>query len=96
MPAKGDVIRYLRDSAERLANDYGVTRIGVFGSIVRDESSEDSDLDVLVDMDAPTLDHYMDLKFELEEHFGMPVDLVLSEALKPRLRPIIEREVLYA
>ena len=56
----------------------------------------DSDLDVLVEMSEPTFDRYMDLKFELEEAFGASVDLVLSDMVKERLRPIIEQEVVYA
>jgi hypothetical protein len=53
-------------------------------------------VDVLVELQNPTFDHYMDLKFELEDNLGMPVDLVLADSLKERLRPLIEREVTYA
>jgi hypothetical protein len=53
-------------------------------------------VDVLVEMSDPTFDHYMDLKFELEAALGSAVDLVLTETVKPRLRPVIEREVAYA
>jgi hypothetical protein len=38
----------------------------------------------------------MDLKFWLEDTFGCPVDLVLMDSIKPRLRPVILREVVYA
>jgi hypothetical protein len=38
----------------------------------------------------------MDLKFYLEEHLGRPVDLVLADAVKPRLKPVVAREVVYA
>jgi len=91
-----DILAYLRESRDRFAQRYTVRRIGIFGSVVRGEAGEDSDLDVLVEMSEPTFDRYMDLKFELEEALGASVDLVLSDTVKERLRPIIEQEVVYA
>jgi predicted nucleotidyltransferase len=65
----------------------------VFGSTVRHDADEPGDVDVLVEFeDAATFDRYMDLKFHLEDMLGRPVDLVTPAALKPRLRPTIERE----
>lgn len=75
---------------------FSVASIGLFGSRIGDDARPGSDLDVLVDFARPTFDHYMELKFYLEDMFGMSVDLVLADSLKPRLRPIIEREVVYA
>jgi predicted nucleotidyltransferase len=57
--------------------------------------NEQSDIDVLVELNEPTFDHYMGLKFRLEEILGRDVDLVLKDELKPRLRPIIEKQVRY-
>ena len=56
----------------------------------------DSDVDILVELGEPTFDHYMDLKFYLEDVLGAPVDLVLADCVKPRLQPIIAQEVVYA
>ena len=88
-------LNYLTGARERLATSYGVRRIGIFGSVARGTGRDSSDLDVLVDMDNPTFDRYMDLKFEIEDHLGAPVDLVFSSSLKERLRPSIERETIY-
>ena len=96
MRTADDILAYLRQSRERFAQRYTVRRIGIFGSVVRGEAAEGGDLDVLVEMAEPTFDRYMDLKFELEEALGASVDLVLSDTIKARLRPIIEREVVYA
>jgi hypothetical protein len=90
-----DVQAYLSAERERLAREYGVRRIAIFGSVARGETKSASDLDILVEMDNPTFDRYMDLKFELEDRFGVPVDVVLADALKERLKPIIEREAIY-
>jgi hypothetical protein len=77
---------------------FGVRRLGLFGSQARGESTETSDLDFLVEFEpgAKTFDNYMDLKAFLEDLFGRPVDLVISEVIKPRLREAILRETIYA
>ena len=93
---KEEALAYLHEAIRRHAREYGVRRIGIFGSVARGQVSKPSDLDVLVDFENPTFDHYMDLKFELEDRFGISVDLVMAETLKERLRPAIERETLYA
>jgi hypothetical protein len=79
-----------------LEQRFTVVRIGVFGSFIRGEADLESDVDILVELAEPTFDHYMDLKFFLEDLFRRPVDLVMLDTLKPRLRPIIEQEVVYA
>ena len=75
---------------------FGVRKIGLFGSHARGEGSRGSDIDILVEFEEPTFDRYMDLKFFLEELFGVEVDLVLVDTLKPRLKPYILKEVVYA
>jgi predicted nucleotidyltransferase len=74
----------------------GVRAIGMFGSYRRGTPRPESDMDFLVDMEQPSFDRYMDLKLWLEDTFGCPVDLVLLDSIKPRLRPAILREVVYA
>ncbi|MBI1824225.1 MAG: nucleotidyltransferase family protein [Nitrospirae bacterium] len=75
---------------------YSVRRLGLFGSCVRGESTETSDLDFIVEFEKKTFDAYMDLKTFLEELFKCRVDLVVSEAIKPRLRENILKESVYA
>jgi excisionase family DNA binding protein len=75
---------------------FGVRRIGLFGSWVRGEANAESDIDIVVEFTNPNFDDYMDLKFFLERLFGREVDLVLKDSLKPRIKPKIMREVLYA
>ena len=90
-----DVLRRLRSMQGELRRRFTVRRLGVFGSCVRGQAGPASDVDVLVELEQPTFDHYMDLKFRLEEVLGRNVDLVLADTLKPRIRPGIEREVQY-
>jgi len=75
---------------------FGVRRLDLFGSCARGEDSGASDLDFLVDFKTKTFDAYMDLKEFLEGLFGCPVDLVLVDALKPRLRSPILKEAVHA
>jgi predicted nucleotidyltransferase len=74
----------------------GVLRIGLFGSYRRGTPRSSSDMDFVVALEKPTFDAYMDVKFYLEDLFGCPVDLVMEETIKPRLRPTILGEVVYA
>ena len=79
-----------------LSERFTVIRIGVFGSFARGDEGPESDVDIIVELAEPTFDHYMDLKFRLEEVLQRPVDLVMADTVKPRLKPIIEQEVVYA
>ncbi len=96
MKTKDEILSYLKVSRNRFAYMYGVQRIGLFGSVVHGKLQRESDIDVLVEMPHPTFDQYMDLKFELEDTLGMPIDLVLADTVKKKLRPVIEKEVIYA
>lgn len=93
---RDELLGVLRAEFPRLAARFSVRRIGLFGSCVRDQADSDSDVDVLVDLDEPTFDNYMGLKLYLEDTLGRPVDVVMTAALRPRLRDHILREVQYA
>jgi len=96
MQTSREILDFLTRHKAELEKRFSVRRIGLFGSVLRGTAAEDSDLDVLVDLAHPTFDHYMDLKFFLEDELKRPVDLVLEDSLKPRLKPIIAAEVAYA
>ena len=88
-------LRVLSRLKQELAAKYGVTRLALFGSTVRDEAGPDSDVDVVVDFDGPaTSERYFGVQFRLEDELGRPVDLVSNKALRPELRPYIEREAI--
>ncbi len=90
-----DALALLRKREAEIRDRFGVVRIGVFGSVVRGEERPDSDVDVLVEFreGEETFDHYMDLKFYLEDLFQRSVDLVIKDSIKRRLRDPILREV---
>ncbi|MBN4076912.1 nucleotidyltransferase family protein [Mariprofundus ferrooxydans] len=79
-----------------LCDRFGVTSLAVFGSTVRNTASAISDVDILVDFDGPaTSERYFGVQFYLEDLFGCPVDLVTEKALRPELRPFIEKEAVH-
>jgi len=96
MISKERIIDIINSQKEKLRADFSVKQLGLFGSAARSELTEHSDIDILVDFEEPTFDHYMDLKFYLESLFDMKVDLVMKDNIKPRLQPIIDKEVVYA
>lgn len=72
---------------------FGVTKLPLFGSMVRDAAISGSDVDLLVAFDGPaTSKHYFWVQFFLEDLLGCPVDLVTEKALRPELRAYIEQE----
>jgi uncharacterized protein len=72
---------------------FGVQSLALFGSVARDEATEASDLDFLVEFEgSATFDRYMDLKFFLEDLFGKPVDLVTRRSLKPQIAESVLEE----
>lgn len=86
-------LQLLTASKPELARRFGVTRLALFGSTARDAARADSDIDVLVAFDGPaTSARYFGVQFYLEDLLGRPVDLVTEKALRPELRPYIERE----
>lgn len=91
--SRAQIIEILEQQGRKLKEQFGIKRLSLFGSAARDEMSESSDIDMLVEFEeAPTFDGYMDLKFVLEDLFNAPVDLVTQEAIKPRMRPYIEKD----
>src|SRR5262245_12532789 len=90
------VILRTRESQAPTIRRYGVRALGLFGSRARGVPGAESDLDFVVEFNAKTFDAYMDLKVFLEQLFDVRVDLVLKDAIKPRLREKILAEALHA
>jgi predicted nucleotidyltransferase len=68
----------------------------LFGSTARDAAGSDSDIDILVTFDGPaTSRRYFGVQFYLEDLLGRPVDLVTNKALRPELRPYVEKEAIH-
>lgn len=90
-----EILRALAENRDAIRR-YGVKRLGLFGSCARDEATGASDLDFVVEFDRKSFDAYMDLKAYMEGLFHCPVDLVLVDAVKPRLRAAVVEEAVHA
>ena len=93
---KQQALALLSQHRDEIAKKFSVKHLALFGSTARGEAREDSDVDVLVEFEGPaTFDGYMGLKFYLEDLFHTKVDLVTKDAVKPRMRPIIEKDLIH-
>lgn len=91
---KNEALKILTRLKPELVKRYGVTRLALFGSTVRDTARPDSDIDIFVAFDGPAdSKRYFGVQFLLEDELGHPVDLVTEKALRKELRPFIEREI---
>lgn len=86
-------LQLLSEHKGLLTRRFGVTSLALFGSRLRGDAREDSDIDILVAFDGPaTSERFFGVQFYLEDILGHPVDLVTEKALRAELRPHIERE----
>src|SRR3989338_1080260 len=89
---KDEVLKLLTQHKPELIRRFGITDLALFGSNARDEAREDSDLNVLVEFEGgETYHNYFDLLLFLEDHLHCEIDLVCSDAVRPQLKPQIER-----
>jgi predicted nucleotidyltransferase len=96
MKTLSEIKQMLQSQKPYLAERYGVTEIGVFGSYVRGEQRPDSDLDILIELEDPpriSLLGLVNLENYLSDLLGVQVQVAIKKNLKPRLSPYILREV---
>jgi predicted nucleotidyltransferase len=90
------VLTKLKERIEEIRQRFFVKNLSIFGSIARDELTENSDIDVLVVFNREgSFDLFMDLKFYLEDLLGVKIDLVTDKALRPQVRRAIEQELIH-
>lgn len=93
---KETILNFLRDNKELLQKKYSVTKIGLFGSYARDEATEDSDIDIAVELNSPnSFRTFFALLYFLEEHFHKKIDLGIEHSLKPLAKEKILKEIIY-
>ena len=85
----------LKELKPELAAKYHVSTIGLFGSIVRDDFTDESDIDIVVEFNAPIGIEFIDLANELELKLNRKVDLVSKRGIKPAYLRVIEPQIIY-
>jgi hypothetical protein len=94
---KSEIIDFLSSHKEELAQRFGVTSIGLFGSYARAEAKEGSDIDIAIELrlDHKSLRNFFGLRRYLEQELGRPVDLGIESTLKPQIREEISKEIIH-
>ena len=96
VPRRDEVLDILRRHKAEFADHYGVTSLGIFGSVARDEAGEKSDVDVVFETDNPNLFRTVRMKQQLEKLLCRHVDVIRwRESINPRLKARITREARY-
>ena len=96
MTAKEEILRILREQRELLGHRYPIRRLALFGSWARGDTQEQSDFDIMVEVDPSIGIRFVELAEELERALGRNVDLVSRRAIKPAYWERIEPELIDA
>jgi|SRR3989304_5829274 len=96
---KNEVIRLMKENYNVLMDEYGVSRIGIFGSAAKGTMTEDSDLDIVVEFKRPIGFKFIRLVEYLERLFGKKVDVITKDGIENiRVKEVarnIERNLIY-
>ena len=96
MISKSQILSILKENLNAVSKTFFVSKIGLFGSFVKDNMTENSDIDILVDFSKPiTIFTFIELEEFLSLELGRKVDLVSLKGLKPIIKTNILREVVY-
>jgi len=93
------ILYYLSSNKSRLEKEYHLVKIGIFGSIAREEQNDNSDIDLIVEFEENTPDLYsvkQRLKNEIQSIFNRPVDICREKYIKPFFKQQILSEAKYA
>lgn len=98
MHTQKQILDFLSKNKKLLNNEFHISRIGLFGSYARNEQTDNSDLDLIVDFEENTNNLY-DIKIELKKFFkdnlNVDVDICREKYIKPRYKNKIIKEAIY-
>lgn len=86
-----EYLQLLSEYKQRRGLFYGISRICIFGSVARGEQTEDSDVDVCVDLEVPSIFSLVHIKEELQQLFGCNVDVV---RFRQNMDTLLKRDIL--
>ena len=95
MVTKDNILSKLKELKPSLYKDFAVKEIGLFGSFSDNTFNEDSDIDILVELERPIGWKFFSLELFLEETFNRKIDLVTKNALKEQIKDSILKQVNY-
>lgn len=95
MEQLSEIKQVLQQLKPELSKRFHVQSLGLFGSVVRDDFSPSSDIDIIVDFDRPVGIEFIDLAHYIEQRLQKKVDLVSRKGVKEKYFKAIEREIVY-
>jgi uncharacterized protein len=98
MIQQNDILLYLKNNKEIFYEKFNVIKIGIFGSFSRNEQTENSDIDIIIEMPRGTVDIFekkQQLKELLKNNFQREIDICRERAIKPIFREMILKEAIY-
>jgi len=91
-----DCITKLSEFKSCFGEQFGIIRLGIFGSVAREENTENSDIDIVVEIEKPTLTVMYELEEKLKSLFGCNVDLVrYRQSLRPLFKSNIQKDIVF-
>ncbi len=98
MLEQGEIVSFLRENKDKLFSDYELVKIGLFGSFARNEGTENSDIDLIVEFRPNTKDLFekkSEIRSLVAKRFNRKVDICREKYIKPYLKPLILKSVIY-
>jgi len=98
MITKNDILKFLRSNKKFFKQKYNINKIGIFGSIARDEQNENSDIDIILEFDEATTDLFgkkLELKDFFKTKFNCEVDICREGAIKPVFKNLILKDAIF-
>jgi predicted nucleotidyltransferase len=99
MLSSTEIIQFLKSNKSLLKNKYHCSEIGLFGSFARNEQTEKSDIDILVEFEKDTQNLYdieLQLKIYLKQKFDREIDICSKKWIKPIFKSLVLSETVYA
>jgi uncharacterized protein len=94
MYTRDQILKILSQKKPELQGRYPISELGIFGSYASGDHNEKSDIDILVDFNAPIGIGFIALAHELEDLFNRKIDLVSRRGIKPRYLPFVEKSLI--
>lgn len=91
---RSDIVDFLKENKTFIMQHFHVNSIALVGSFARDEATQHSDIDIIVNMPS-SFKNFFNLKYYLEEHLGRPVDLGLEKNLRAFIKKQMKDEMIY-
>ncbi|PWR75455.1 nucleotidyltransferase [Methanospirillum stamsii] len=97
MTEREEVLSILKRESHDLKDRFGVLKVGLFGSVVRNEAGESSDIDLFIELDPESVTYkkYLDLEVYLQSLFPRKIEIVTTDGVSPYILPYISREVVW-